>query len=484
MQRSNDAKNKRILIVGDIMLDSYHFGKVDRISPEAPVPVFLETGRTEYVAGGAANVAVNISAIDVDTYLCSVVGEDNSGRKLMELLNDRGVNTEFVQSDSSRPTTTKLRYIGPNNQQIMRADDEVTDEISAESEEEFIKSLDAHLKEFSLILFSDYKKGFLSRSLMRRLIKLANDYGIPTLVDVKEKDFEKYKGATLLKPNRKELSVLTNMSCDTKDQAVRAAVWLCSKAGSEYVLATLGADGMILVDRNGLVEDVKSTTHEVYDVTGAGDTSIAYLAAEMVKGTDIKRAVKVANYAAGVQVSKVGTSIVYPDEVEHAMREQENSSAGKILDFYGQGGLAVIDRIHGKGKRIVFTNGCFDILHIGHITYLRKARQFGDVLIVGINSDASVKRLKGDDRPVNNLSDRAEMLAAMDFVDYVIPFEEDTPKKLIDQVRPDVLVKGGDYSPDNIVGADTVIQHGGKVEVIPFVDGHSTSAIIKKIQKG
>lgn len=484
MQKLNDTENNRILIVGDIMLDSYHFGKVERISPEAPVPVFLETGRTEYVAGGAANVAVNISAIGVDTYLCSIVGDDDSGKKLMELLEDRGVNTKFVQSDNGRPTTTKLRYIGQNNQQIMRADDEITDEISSEAEESFIKSMEKHLKDFSLIIFSDYKKGFLSWKLMRGLIELAYDYGIPTLVDVKEKDFEKYKGATLLKPNRKELSVLAKMCCETKEQAIGAAIWLCKEAGSEYVLATLGADGMILVDRNGLVEDVKSTTHEVYDVTGAGDTSIAYLAAEMVKGTDIKRAVKVANYAAGVQVSKVGTSIVYPDEVELAMREQENSTTGKILDYYERDGLVVIDRIHNKGKRIVFTNGCFDILHVGHITYLRKARQLGDVLVVGINSDASVRRLKGEGRPVNNLPDRAEMLAAMDFVDYVIPFDEDTPKELIEMLLPDVLVKGGDYSPDSIIGADTVIQHGGIVEVIPFVDGHSTSKIIMKIQKG
>ena len=477
-------KKKRILVVGDIMLDSYHFGKVDRISPEAPVPVFLEMGNIKNVAGGAANVAVNTAAIGIDTFLCSVVGNDASGKELMQLLMSQSVNTDYVQIDLDRPTTNKLRYIGPNNQQIMRADAEVTDELSEEVAKTIVVNIKRNIEDFGLILFSDYGKGFLSEKLIQSLLEVAAEHDIPTLIDVKEKNLNKYKSAVLLKPNRKELSILTNMPCNTKEQAIKAAIWLCDQAKSKYVLATLGADGMILVNKNELIYDVKSTTREVYDVTGAGDTSIAYLAAEIINGADIKMAVKVANYAAGVQVSKVGTSIVYPDEVELAMREQESSSYGKILDYCNSNGLSVIKRIKNSGKKVVFTNGCFDILHIGHISYLRKARQLGDVLVVGLNSDESVRRLKGDDRPVNTLVDRAEMLAAMDFVDYVIPFEEDTPENLINKVIPDILVKGGDYTIDSIVGADIVKQNGGIVEILPFVEGHSTTEIIKKIQKG
>lgn len=475
--------NNRIMIAGDIMLDSYHFGKVERISPEAPVPVFLEMGREKYVPGGAANVAVNIAAIGIETLLCSVIGEDESGSKLVALLNNSGVLTDYVVTDKERMTTTKLRYIGPNNQQIMRADAEKTDELSDELLNVLLGKLKDQISGCGLLVLSDYKKGFLSEKVTQRFIELGKEFDIPVVIDVKEKNIEKYRGATLLKPNRKELSVITGLKTDTKDKTIAAATWLCATAEVQYVLTTLGAEGMILVSREGLIEDVQSTTREVFDVTGAGDTSIAYLAAELVKGTEIKEAVKIANYAAGVQVSKVGTSIVYPDEVAEAMREDNGATDSKILDSYMNSGLSVIERRHKSGKKIVFTNGCFDILHIGHISYLRKARLLGDILVVGVNSDASVKRLKGAERPVNPLNDRLEMLAALDFVDYVIPFEEDTPLKLIEAIVPDVLVKGGDYQPENIVGAKEVISSGGEVRVIPFVEGHSTSEIIEKIQK-
>ncbi|MCR5099237.1 MAG: D-glycero-beta-D-manno-heptose 1-phosphate adenylyltransferase, partial [Lachnospiraceae bacterium] len=268
----------------------------------------------------------------------------------------------------------------------------------------------------------------------------------------------KYKNATLLKPNRKELSELTGMPVATLEEAEAAAVFLCREASCKYVLATLGADGMLLVDTDGLIAKVQSAAKEVYDVTGAGDTSIAYLAAEYLMGKKIDEAMRIANIAAGIQVSKVGTSIVTPEEVASAM--DGNSD-----------------------KKVVFTNGCFDILHAGHIDYLKKARALGDRLIVGLNSDASVKRLKGDQRPINTLMDRKLVLEALSFVDEVIPFEEDTPLELIKKVRPDVLVKGGDYDPDEIVGAAEVRSWGGTVMTLPFVEGKSTTAIIEKLEK-
>lgn len=476
--------NSRILIAGDIMLDSYHFGKVERISPEAPVPVFLEIGHEKMAPGGAANVAVNIAAIGVETLLCSAIGEDENGFKLMELLKDGGVLTDCVVTDRERITTTKLRYMGPNNQQIMRVDTEKTDELTDELIDNLFCRLEDSISKCGLILLSDYVKGFLSEKVTQRFIKYGKLFNIPVVIDVKEKNIEKYKGATILKPNRKELSVITGLRTDTKDEVVIAASRLCFEADAQYVLTTLGAEGMILVNKDGLIEEVQSTTREVYDVTGAGDTSIAYLAAELLKGTDIIDAVKVANYAAGIQVSKVGTSIVYPDEVAEVMREYGDGFERKILGLENCSGITVVQKKQKNGKKIVFTNGCFDILHIGHVSYLQKAKQLGDVLVVGVNSDDSVKRLKGVSRPVNCLKDRMDMLAALDFVDYVIPFEDDTPIKLINEVRPDVLVKGGDYLPENIVGAKGVIANGGVVKVIPFVEGHSTSGIIEKIQKG
>lgn len=475
--------NKRILIIGDIMLDTYHFGKVERISPEAPVPVFLETGRVKNVPGGAANVAVNIAAIGVETSLCSVVGNDENGKVLSKLLSSQDVLTDYVLIDEDRMTTTKLRYIGPNNQQIMRADTEVTDEVSERFMDQIIGEIERNIASFGLVLLSDYSKGFLSEKFSQAFIKIAKMAGIPVLIDVKEKNLDKYKGATLLKPNRKELSVLSGMPAETKEQAIAAAVFICKEADAEYVLTTLGADGMILVNRDGLQYEVKSTTKEVFDVTGAGDTSIAYLAAEMVKGTEIKEAVKIANYAAGVQVSKVGTSIVYPDEVFAAMQEDGLNIDSSILDYTISDGLGAIKKAKEKGRKIVFTNGCFDILHAGHVSYLREAKKLGDILVIGLNSDDSIKRLKGNDRPINSLEDRETVLLALGFVDYVVPFDTDTPLDLIKAIMPDVLVKGGDYKAEDIVGAKEVISNGGEVKVLDFVPGKSTTGIIEKMRR-
>ena len=473
---------KKILVVGDVMLDTYHFGKVDRISPEAPVPVFLETGRGRHVPGGAANVAANIAAIGVPVDLCSVTGEDDAANMLKDLLAERNVDTRLLREDARRRTTEKVRFIGPNSQQMLRVDTEDAGGIPFEMICGQLEAVASRMEDYALFLLSDYNKGVLTEAAAQAFIRLANEKDIPVLADVKGRNFRKYRNATLLKPNRKELAELTGMGTDTAGDAAAAAEHLCRMASCRYVLTTLGAEGMFLVGQGGVVKAVKSVAREVYDVTGAGDTSIAYLAAELVLGKDLPEAMEISNYAAGLQVAKAGTSIVYPEEVFRAM-ENAAEKEGKRLDFYQADGLAPLKRKQRAGSRVVFTNGCFDILHAGHIAYLSEAKKLGDILVVGVNSDASVRRLKGEGRPVNALEDRLTLLSALECVDYVAAFEEDTPLGLIKMIGPDVLVKGGDYHADAVVGAREVMEKGGAVQIMPFVDGKSTTAVIERMKK-
>ena len=447
---------KKMLIAGDIMLDIYHFGKVSRISPEAPVPVFLEEGDVRMSPGGAANVAVNVAAIGIEADIFSVTGDDSISGDLTGILKDHGIDTKYIASVSDRSTTGKTRYIAQNNQQILRVDSEDTDDVDIKTVKRQLDNIEKRIDDYGLFLISDYKKGLLTEEITQSLINIAAKHSIPVFVDAKDKNISKYRNATLLKPNRKELKEITDLPVGTVDEVSQASKRLCRDASVRYVLTTLGADGMILVDRDKVICSVKSTAREVFDVTGAGDTSIAYLAAEILFGNSMEDAVRTANIAAGIQVAKVGTSVVTPEEVRAAI---EKSGMGKT----------------------VFTNGCFDIIHAGHVKYLREARKLGDRLVVGLNSDESVRRLKGDSRPVNPLKDRIDVLSAFEFVDEVIPFEEDTPYELIKKVRPDILVKGGDYEIKDIVGADLVRSWGGEVRTIPFVEGKSTTAIIEKI---
>ncbi len=473
---------KKILVIGDVMLDIYHFGRVDRISPEAPVPVFLETGRNRNVPGGAANVAVNIAAIGVPVDLCAVVGKDDTAETLRALLENRGVSTRMLCEMDGRRTTSKLRYIGPNNQQIVRVDTEDVSAVGPEAARHIIDDIAVNIGQYALFLLSDYEKGFLTEEISQRLIGLANRNNIPVLADVKGKHLRKYRNATLLKPNRKELSDLTGMDTGSREGVIAAAEYLCGEAGCRYVLTTLGAEGMLLVERGHMAKEVASAAREVYDVTGAGDTSIAYLAAEMVLGRDLLSAMEISNYAAGLQVSRVGTSIIYPEEVARAMGGTGKGERDKRLDFYQAAGLERLKEQQRAGCRVVFSNGCFDILHAGHVAYLREAKRLGDILVIGVNTDASVKRLKGAGRPINTLGDRVALLSALEDVDYVIPFEEDTPLELIKKIMPDVLVKGGDYRAEDIAGAKEVTENGGEVRVLSFLQGKSTTGIIERMQ--
>ena len=466
---------RKILVIGEVMLDIYFLGEVSRISPEAPVPVFKKVDE-RYVLGGAANVAANLAAAGQKVSILSLVGEDEYGNKLRELFTQKGIDKSLIQA-SNRPTITKTRFLAENNQQMLRMDVEEVREISEELCQELLAQLERIIDEFDLIVLSDYLKGLLSYNFTQGVIRIAKKYGIRVLVDVKGSDYNKYKGAFLLKPNLKELSDLTQMPVSNKESIVRAANHLLKDSECEYILTTCGAKGMILVGKN-VMHDIATVGKAVYDVTGAGDTTIAYLAAGLANDMEIKDAIEMSNYAAGIQVGKVGTSSVYIQEVREAMAGQNTSYLRKKLRWRD---LEDFVQSH-RDRKIVFTNGCFDILHVGHKRYLEEARALGDILVVGVNSDDSVRRLKGSGRPLNNEQDRVELLTGLDCVNYVIVFEDDTPYDLIKCIQPDILVKGGDYRAEDVVGKDVVEARGGRVVILPFVDGKSTTNIISKIK--
>lgn len=468
-------QTKSILVVGDIMLDNYYVGDIKRISPEAPVPVFRKKAERS-VLGGAANVAANLVAASQKVSIMSIIGDDECGRSLLSLLHEKIIGTELLIM-TPRQTTQKTRFLAGNNQQVLRLDVEDTTPIEKSLCEHILHDLKQCIGSFDLILLSDYMKGLLTYELTQGVIKMANEHRIPVIVDVKDPSVYKYKGATLLKPNQKELHDLTGMPVETDEEIVAAAESLRKQCDSLYVLCTIGARGMVLVGEGMEPFFLPAETREVFDVSGAGDTTIAYLAASMASSIEMHEAITIANYAAGIQVGKVGTSSVYLHEVRDYLSNEDTGSFHKILS---PASLATF-REDNKDKTIVFTNGCFDILHVGHKRYLEQASVLGDVFVIGVNSDASVKRLKGPSRPVNSEQDRMEILSALGFVDYVVLFDEDTPYELIKKIQPDILVKGGDYTVDKVVGKDIVEARGGRVELIPFVDGKSTTSIINKI---
>ncbi len=475
--------NKKIFVLGDIMLDIYQFGEVIRISPEAPVPVFHEVEKgIRYAPGGAANVACNLAEIGAEVTVFSFTGDDQNGDILKSILKEKNIRIDEIIKLENHVTTTKLRYMGQNHQQILRVDREEIIESDVYLSEEILHQLGDKITSDSVVILSDYQKGFLSERLCRYIIDYAKKKEILVLADIKGKNEKKYYGADILKPNRLELALISGMPVATKDQVIRAAMSLCRKAECRYVLTTLGAEGMILSDINGMVRHIKSVAKEVYDVTGAGDTVLAYLAAGLAKGLSIEEAMELSNYAASVQVSKIGTSTVSFKEVEQ-IRQLDGTRRNKVLNAYQPNGFAALWRRKEKGQKIVFSNGCFDILHTGHVEYLRKARALGDCLVIAVNSDASVKRLKGKERPVNSLEDRVMLLTALEFVDYVVAFEEDTPVGIIKAIQPDILVKGGDYRIEEIAGHNIVSENGGDVVIIPFVNGKSTTELIEKLRK-
>ena len=479
MLNLDNIKQNKILVVGDIMLDRYYTGNITRISPEAPVPIFEKTD--EYMMlGGAANTAANLNAAHQIISIASVVGTDKESIKLLDLIKNRNIYTDLIIQDSSRQTTVKTRILGQNKQQMFRIDEEEKKFLNKVLEKTFLDKLLPKISDYSLIILSDYMKGVLTYNITTAIINIAKKANIKVLVDVKDKNIQKYKGAFLIKPNLCELSSLTGLSTKSNEEVVVASRYLRKLCDSDYVLTTQGNEGMTLVDREDNVCHIKCISKEVLDVTGAGDTVIAYMAIGLTNNLSVMDSMILANYAAGIKVLKTGVAEVSLEEVKKYMdKTEKKNELGKILRKD-----ELVKKLHlQKNKRIVFTNGCFDILHRGHIHYLKKASELGDIFIIGVNSDDSVRRIKGETRPIVGEMDRMFMLATFEFVDYVVKFDEDTPLKLIETIQPDILVKGGDYLSDEVIGKEIVESKGGKLIIIPFDEGQSTTNIINKIIK-
>jgi D-beta-D-heptose 7-phosphate kinase/D-beta-D-heptose 1-phosphate adenosyltransferase len=473
----NRVGSIRCLVIGDLMLDEYLWGKAERISPEAPVQV-VDVVREELRLGGAGNVVNNLVALGAQVAVCSVIGEDENGRALLEDFCQRNVAVDGIYRDSARRTSRKTRVVA-SNQQIVRIDRESRDPLSSGMEEQVCSWVTAHAASYDVILLSDYLKGVLTRQVIEAVVAAARPAGIPVLVDPKGTDFARYQGATILTPNRKEAETAAGIAIHDGESLGQAAALIMEGTGLDNLLVTRSEEGMSLFSKNGEALHIPTVAREVFDVSGAGDTVLASLAIGVAAGLGIAEAARLANIAAGIAVGKLGTSTVSPAEIINAVALTHSDSDSKIkhLDVL----TAIITAERARGKRVVFTNGCFDLLHAGHVKYLQKARSLGDLLVLGLNSDASVRRLKGEKRPLIGEEERAHILAALDCIDYVVIFEEDTPLELITALRPHVLAKGGDYTADGVVGKDVVEAYGGRVELVTFVDGKSTTNIIERI---
>ena len=473
----NQIGSIRCLVIGDLMLDEYLWGKAERISPEAPVQV-VDVVREELRLGGAGNVVNNLVALGAQVSVCSVIGDDENGQALLKDFSRRAVATDAIFRDPTRRTSRKTRVVA-SNQQIVRIDRESRDPLSTEIEEQVCSWISTQAEHFSVILLSDYLKGVLTHRVIETIVSAAARTGIPVLVDPKGTDFSRYRGATLLTPNRKEAEAASGISIQDSSSLERAAELIMKKAGLEHLLITRSEEGMSLFSRYAEPVHIPTVAREVFDVSGAGDTVLASLAIGVATGLGMAEAARLANIAAGIAVGKLGTSTVSPDEIINAVALTHSDSDSKIknLDVL----TAIITAEKARGKKVVFTNGCFDLLHAGHVKYLQKARGLGDLLVMGLNSDASVRRLKGEKRPLIGEDERAHILAALDCIDYVVLFDQDTPLELITALKPHILAKGGDYTADGVVGKDVVEAYGGRVELVTFVDGKSTTNIIERI---
>lgn len=467
------GQRPEILVVGDLMLDRYVSGDCERISPEAPVQV-VDVSEEHVTLGGAGNVVANVISLGVRASVAGVVGDGHKRPVLMGLVKELGANSGHVIAEVGRRVTEKTRIVAAG-QQVVRFDVEDRRAISEASEDALISGLSDAIGGVDVVVLSDYGKGVLTPRVCRAIVDGAREVGVPVLCDPKGSDWSKYEGAFAATPNRKEAAAMAGI--DSIDEGVlpRMGELLRQRYSFDHVLITLGDKGMFASDGNH-GEFIPTVAREVFDVTGAGDTVIAALAVALACDVDFAPASRFANAAAGIAVGKLGTSAISLDEVQRFVMERGPRAHEKIKT---RGAIEqVCAELRNSGKRLVFTNGCFDALHVGHITLLEEASSLGDVLIVGLNTDSSARRLKPG-RPVNSQGDRARMLSAVESVDYVVLFDEDTPYELVRSLRPDVIVKGGDYEPDQIVGADLVLEHGGEVHVVPLVDGYSTTGTIE-----
>jgi D-beta-D-heptose 7-phosphate kinase/D-beta-D-heptose 1-phosphate adenosyltransferase len=465
-------KRPNIAVIGDLMIDHYIWGSCERISPEAPVQV-VNVSHENSVLGGAGNVINNLLSLGANVSIFSVVGDDENANELQNMLKKIEPKIVYLVEEKGRRTTKKSRIIA-SNQQVIRYDDETTMDVHKNSEILLLDALEKKLSLYEMLILSDYGKGVLTPTLTKNIITLAKKLNKPVLVDPKGEDYSKYRGATLLTPNKKEASLAMKIDILDDKSLEKAIQKLKSDMELDYSIITLSEDGMALLDKE--VKPIPTVAREVYDVTGAGDTVIASLGIALASGLNIEEACDFSNKAAAVVVAKVGSATVTLNEIEeyeHSLNQGKSES--KIKNFEEIERIA--KRLKEQDRKLIFTNGCFDILHRGHATYLQKAKELGDILILGLNSDESIRRLKGANRPINDLEDRAFLIGALESIDFVVPFWEDTPYELIRLVQPNILVKGADYKGKEVVGSDIAEE----VVLIDFVTGKSTTNLIEKI---
>ncbi len=465
------------LVVGDLMLDEYLWGKTERISPEAPVQV-VDIIREDLRLGGAGNVANNLLALGCQVSVASVIGQDENGLALLKELDNKGFDITPIFQEPGRRTGRKTRVIA-SHQQIVRIDRESREPLSESYEQLLIEWLKQHVSRFDVVLVSDYLKGVLTPDVLSTVTATAAEHRIPVLADPKGIDYSKYSGATCITPNLKEAEAAAGVKINSQESLALAASTLMGNVKLDNLLITRSEEGMSLFCGNGETVHIPTVAREVFDVTGAGDTVLAVMAFGLAAGLSLAEAARLSNLAAGIAVAKLGTSTVTPSEIVTVLSLEHRDSDSKIKHRETLAGIIASEKV--RGRRVVFTNGCFDLLHAGHVKYLQAARRLGDLLVLGLNSDASVRRLKGPRRPLIGEEERGHILAALDCIDYVCMFDEDTPLELISALMPDILVKGGDYTPEGVVGKELVESYGGRVELIPFVDGKSTTNIIDKV---
>ena len=471
-----DLKNKtpKILVIGDLMIDHYLWGSCERISPEAPVQV-VNIDNESTSLGGAGNVVNNLTALGAKVDVISVVGECLVSEELKELLINIDVDTQYLITQKNRITSKKSRIIA-SQQQVIRYDREITDDINAKSQLAIIESFKKIVNNYDVILLSDYGKGLLTFELTQSLISIANEKNKKLLVDPKGLDYSKYNGAFLLTPNKKEAAEATSSVINDHKSLSKAIQSLQEQCNLEISLITLSEQGVAIFDHELRIHPTAAI--EVYDVTGAGDTILASLGFALACNIEIDEAVKFANLASGVVIGKIGSATATLNEIIEYESSLNKSSSDEHIKTWDEIS-SIINELKNKDRKIIFTNGCFDILHIGHIKYLEKAKSFGDILILGLNSDDSIRRLKGMNRPINTQNDRAYILASLEVIDYLVIFDEDTPFELINLIKPDVLVKGGDYEGKEVIGQDIAKE----LKLVKFIDGKSTTKTIERIQK-
>jgi D-beta-D-heptose 7-phosphate kinase/D-beta-D-heptose 1-phosphate adenosyltransferase len=476
----NATDDVSILCIGDIMLDKFVYGSVERISPEAPIPV-LKIEREDAMLGGAGNVVRNLLSLGATACFSGLIGDDDAGKKVSSLLQENETCTPALIVDQNRPTSVKTRFMA-SNQQMLRADDEKTGPLSQDNQDALLLNAAHHMDKAQVMVLSDYGKGVLEGENAIHLINLAKKAKIPVIVDPKGTDYSKYRGATLVTPNRKELQEASRMSCHDDASIIAACQHLIETCGVENILATRSQDGMSLVTKEREIFHFPTLAREVFDVSGAGDTVVATLALALAQKAPLDDAARLANLAAGIVVGKIGTASVYHSELIDALHHQDMSTVeAKITTC--ESAKDRIQRWQHQGLSVGFTNGCFDLLHPGHISLLKQSAGQCDKLIVGLNSDASVKRLKGEERPVQTEMARATVLSSLEFVDMVVIFEEDTPLETLEVLLPDVLIKGADYTIEQVVGADLIQKNGGRVFLAQLEDGFSTTNTVNKLKK-